>query len=500
MSRQTSRVSIPHVTFPEFVMVWQRWHGQSTPGLHRRLARWVAARLDENEKRLLLLAFRNSGKSTLLGLLAGWLLSRDPDHRILVLAAEHALATKLSRFARRVIERHPLCASLRGKGEATSWADDAFTVRRSGTWRDPSLLARGIAGNITGAHADTVICDDVEVPNTCGTASRRDWLRERLTEVEHILTPGGLQVFAGTPHTYYSIYADSPREEAGEETAFLHGFRRCVVPVVDPNGVSAWPERFPAAEVEAMRRRVGPSVFASQMLLQPQRPEAARLDPAAMQRYDDEVDLIERNLQPQLSIGGVRMVAASAWWDPAYGNGKTGDGSTVAAVFVDGEGRYWLHRILYLKVDPASSVDPATQQCRQVARLLAELHLPSVSLESNGIGGFLPGILRRELSRQGVGASVVSVSSRVSKGQRILSALEAPMAAGMLHAHGSVWRTPLIGELREWHPASRGHDDGLDAVAGAIGATPVRLPLIANHVRRDWRPAGAVRAASDFSV
>lgn len=489
------------VTFPEFVMVWQRWHDQVTPALHRRMARWLAAQLDENERRLLLLAFRNSGKSTLLGLLAAWLLTKDPDHRVLVLAAEHALATKLSRFARRVVERHPLCAGLRGKDSATSWADDSFTVRRKGTWRDPSLLARGIGGNITGTHADTVICDDVEVPNTCGNASRREWLRERLREVEHILSPGGLQVFAGTPHTYYSIYADRPREEVGEETAFLDGYRRCVVPVIDAEGASIWPERFPQAEIESMRRRIGPSVFASQMLLQPKRPEAARLDPASLERYDHEVDLVERNRRPELSIGGVRMVAASTWWDPAFGNPKKGDGSTIAAVFIDADGNYWLHRVLYIKIDPASSVDPATQQCRQVARLLAELHLPSISLESNGIGAFLPGILRRELSRQGVAASVVSVSSRESKSKRILSALEAPIAAGMVRLHGSVWRTPLIGEFREWHPESRGHDDGLDAVAGAIAATPVRLPLVSSiRGTADWRRAAAVTADADFRV
>ena len=489
------------VTFPEFVMVWQRWHDQATPALHRRMARWLAAQLDENERRLLLLAFRNSGKSTLLGLLAAWLLTKDPDHRVLVLAAEHALATKLSRFARRVVERHPLCAGLRGKDSATSWADDSFTVRHKGTWRDPSLLARGIGGNITGTHADTVICDDVEVPNTCGNASRREWLRERLREVEHILSPGGLQVFAGTPHTYYSIYADRPREEVGEETAFLDGYRRCVVPVIDAEGASIWPERFPQAEIESMRRRIGPSVFASQMLLQPKRPEAARLDPASLERYDHEVDLVERNRRPELSIGGVRMVAASTWWDPAFGNPKKGDGSTIAAVFIDADGNYWLHRVLYIKIDPASSVDPATQQCRQVARLLAELHLPSISLESNGIGAFLPGILRRELSRQGVAASVVSVSSRESKSKRILSALEAPIAAGMVRLHGSVWRTPLIGEFREWHPESRGHDDGLDAVAGAIAATPVRLPLVSSiRGTADWRRAAAVTADADFRV
>ncbi|HKK30005.1 MAG TPA: phage terminase large subunit, partial [Alphaproteobacteria bacterium] len=443
------------VSFPEFVLLWQRWQNETTPALHRRFARWFEACLQSGDRRLLLLAFRNSGKSTLLGLLAAWLLTRDPDHRILVLAAEHALATKLSRFARRVVERHPLCTPLRGRGDAASWRDESFTVIRRGVWRDPSVLARGIGGNITGAHADTVICDDVEVPNTTGTPARRHWLRERLMEVEHILAPEGLQVFAGTPHTYYSIYAERPRPDAGETEAFLQGFRRCVVPVVGRSGKSAWPERFPPAAVEAMRRRVGPNAFASQMLLQPRRPEQSRLDPELLLPYGDGVTLSEHNRRHVLRIGERQMESVSVWWDPAYGREKGGDSSVVAVVFVDGEGGYWLHQIAYLSVDVSLSADPASQQCAQVAAIMAELHLPSITVECNGIGGFLPGLLRREFARLGVGASVVSASSRQAKAQRILAALDAPLAAGVLHAHESVFRTALIEEMREWHPAGR---------------------------------------------
>jgi hypothetical protein len=488
------------VSFAEFVLLWQRWQEVGTPDLHRRLARWFDRRLTAGDRRLLLLAFRNSGKSTLLGLLAAWLLYRDPEHRILVLAAEQALATKLSRFARRIVERHPFCAALRARGRASLWGDEAFTVMRKGIWRDPSLLARGIGGNITGAHADTVICDDVEVPNTTSTGLRRAWLRERLLEVEHILSPGGLQIFTGTPHSYYSIYAAHPRPEIGEKAPFLRGFRRCVVPIANCAGESAWPERFPPDEIEAMRRRVGPAVFASQMLLQPRRPDACRLDPDLLKGYDHDVELVERNRRPVLSIGGVRMVAASAWWDPAYGAQGTGDRSALAVVFVDGEGRYWLHRLLYLETVRDVPVDPATQQCRQVCSVVSELCLPSISLESNGIGGFLPGLLRQELSRQGVAASVTPVASRRSKDERILAALDAPLAAGMVQAHASIWETPLIEEMREWRPGGRGHDDGLDALSGAIGATPVRLPVLPPAARRDWRAGQPVRAPTRFSV
>lgn len=487
------------LSFPEFALLWQRWQGQATPAVHRRIIAWLAGRLAEGERRLLLLAFRNCGKSTLLGLLAAWLLHRDPDHRILVLAAEQALATKLSRFARQVVERHPACAPLRGKG-AGLWTDEAFTVARAAAWRDPSLLARGIGGNITGAHADTVICDDVEVPNTASTASRRAWLRERLGEVEHIVPPHGTHIYAGTPHTYYSIYADAPRPETGEEAPFLAGFRRCVVPIWAGDGRSAWPERFPAAAVANMRARIGPSAFASQMMLQPTAPDAARLDPAQMAVYDDPLTLHERNRQAELTIGGTRLVAASAWWDPAFGRADRGDGSVLAVVFSDAEGGLWLHRVAYLHIDPAATLDPAGQQCRQVAAHAADLHLPSVTVETNGIGAFLPGLLRQEFGRRRLAVSVQAATARQAKDQRILAALEVPLAARLLRVHRSVLETPFPREMREWRPGARQRDDGLDAVAGAIAATPVRLPAQAATRRGPaWWGGGVVQAPSDFA-
>ena len=90
----------------------------------------------------------------------------------------------------------------------SSGPSDQFTVRRRLTRRDPSLLARGIGANITGSRADVVICDDVEVPNTCATALRREELRSRLHEISYVLVPGGLQLYVGTPHSYDSIYAE----------------------------------------------------------------------------------------------------------------------------------------------------------------------------------------------------------------------------------------------------------------------------------------------------
>ena len=78
--------------------------------------------------------------------------------------------------------------------------------------------------------------DDVEVPKTCDSLPKREDLREKLKEIDYLLVPGGTQLYIGTPHTYYSIYAEAPRPEMGESVAFLHGFDRLAIPLVDEDG------------------------------------------------------------------------------------------------------------------------------------------------------------------------------------------------------------------------------------------------------------------------
>jgi hypothetical protein len=488
------------VSFPQFVWLWNRFQRQTTPALHREIAAWLGRSWEQGDRRLLLLVFRSAGKSTLLAVFCAWLLLQNPELRILVLSAEQDLARKMVRNVKRIIERHPLARELIPP-RADQWSADQFTVRRRKTQRDPSLLARGIGGNITGSRADVVICDDVEVPNTCNTAGKREELRERLREISYVLVPGGLQLYAGTPHSYYSIYADDPRPETGEAEPFLAGFSRLQLPLLNARGTSQWPERFPLEKIEEVRRQTGPAKFESQMLLQPRSLDEVRLDPDRMLRYEAPLEYRESNGQGVLSVGGRRLVSASGWWDPAYGAPGTGDASVVAALFVDEGGLYWLHGIRYLRHDPARSpeVDEATQLCRQVAAFAQAMYLPALTIETNGLGRFLPALLRRELAALGVGCSVIEHTSRTAKDQRILDAFDPVLAAAALHAHADVWATPFIEEMRQWRPGRSARDDGLDAVSGCLLAEPVRLPRLRPGRRPNWRSSGNLQAASDFA-
>ncbi len=296
------------VGFRQFVWLWNRCQGQTTPPLHVEIAEWLGQRWQAGDRRLVLMVFRSAGKSTLVGIFCAWLLLNHPDLRILVLAAEQDLARKMVRNVKRIIERHPLTRNLVPK-RADQWAADQFTVRRRLTRRDPSILARGIGANITGSRADIVICDDVEVPNTCATALRREELRSRLHEISYVLVPEGLQLYVGTPHSYDSIYAE-PSDD--DQEAYLGGFERLCIPLLDEEGESRWPERFTPEGIAEIRRRSGPAKFDSQMLLQPKNVEDIRLDPAHLVRYDAPLELRHANGESILSISGRRMVSAPA--------------------------------------------------------------------------------------------------------------------------------------------------------------------------------------------
>ena len=484
--------------------MWYRAQGLTTPRLHLQLADWLEARWREGSGLWLLMAFRGAGKSTLVGLFCAWLLGTDATLRIMVLAAEQSLAVKMVRNVKRIVEKHPFLTAL-VPDQRDQWASDRFTVARPRELRDPSVLARGVTGNVTGARADVVICDDVEVPNTCETAEKRADLRQRLSEIDYVLVPGGVQLFVGTPHTYYTIYADTARQEAGEAAPFLHGFARLEVPILDDAGTPAWPEKFPTARIEEIRRRTGPNKFASQMLLKPVAISEGRLDPDKLIPYDAELVYTEGNHEAALTLMGRRLVSACCWWDPAYGSPRGGDGSVIAAVFLDAEGRYYLHDIAYLTHDPdrREEVDEATQLCRQAAAFASRRHMPAITLETNGLGRFLPGLLRRELARQRVACAVREVANRRPKAERILDAFDAPLAAGALHMHEAVRDTPFLREMREWRPeVGTARDDGLDAVAGCLAMEPVRLPRVAAVSGRPrWRPGiGGVNPPQDFDV
>ena len=481
------------------MVLWLKLMDFNPANHQKQISLWLEKLFNSKDWRKgLLMAFRNSGKSTIVGLFVAWILYFNPNLRILVLAADYALARKMVRNVKRIIEKHPLTASLKPHN-ADEWASTQFTVERNIELRDPSVLAKGIDANITGLRADVIICDDVEVPKNCDTSEKRKQLRDKLSELEYILTPNGIEIFIGTPHTFYTIYQTKSDPSRPEADVFLQGYNELQIPILDQFGNSAWPQRFSNLQIANMRRMTGENKFLSQMMLCPVNINNSRLNVSDLVRYSSDIKTFFANGKEILTINNTQMVSASCWWDPAFST--KGDNSVVACVFCDAQGRYYLHDILYINVDE-SQADKATAQVNQVIDFLERNHLPSVRIETNGLGKFLPAILRQQLAVRHLRIAVIEETSRSNKQERILEAFEVPLASKLLYVSETIWKTRFIEELRQWQPISNIADDGVDAVAGCILSEPVRLVRsFTNATSSNWQKMSEqFRANSNFKI
>lgn len=191
--------------FYKFLDEWNDILGLKTPCHHRQIMKFLVNVWTDNPHRGLLMAFRHSGKSTVVGVFAACVLYMRPQTRILILSAETSLASRMVAHIRHILENHPRCSSLVPSNKK-EWASGRITVNRPIGIREPSVICQGLYGNITGLRSDLVICDDVEVPNTSNTARKRTELRERLRELDFILSPNGAIIYIGTPHAVDTIY------------------------------------------------------------------------------------------------------------------------------------------------------------------------------------------------------------------------------------------------------------------------------------------------------
>ncbi len=191
--------------FYKFLDEWNRILGFHTPRHHGEIMRFLVDVWCNDPHRGLLMAFRHSGKSTVLGVFAACVLYLRPETRILILSAENTLASRMVSHIRHILENHTFCSDMIPANKK-EWATGRITINRPIGIREPSVICQGVYGNITGMRADLIICDDVEVPNTSNTAQKRENLRDRLRELDFILSPSGTMIYIGTPHAYDTIY------------------------------------------------------------------------------------------------------------------------------------------------------------------------------------------------------------------------------------------------------------------------------------------------------
>ena len=539
------------VSFLVFFMMWARLQGWDVPDLHVRMCVWLehcAARVR------VLLVFRGAAKSTIYACYKAWLLYCDPTLRSLVWGADGPVAVKLSRDVINVLSRHPLCKGMLPMRRPAK----EFWVNGATDHRNASIVAKGVDSNVTSARADRVDYDDIEVPKNIRTPDARLSLRQKIEEATHIGTPGFQKTFIGTPHTHLTIYDEQidggadvlkiPLFEHAVRYESTDSTRRYAVPFdttdlyvflgihkgarllkegedyqlegqfvvfdqapgmtpLDIYGGCAWPERFDRAELLLKRKETRTiNAWDSQYMLEARPVGETRLDPDRMPVYAVEPHIEMRNRVPVLMLGRARIVGFSAWWDVSLGKVHSDD-SALCCVFSDALGNLYWHRAIGLtgNLDELDSRGNLVGgQVRQLIDALSAIYMHHVRIEVNGPGGFVPAIARRHCKPVNIG--VTEHISSGNKQARILDAIEAPLSSGFLYCHTSVVESPAFEQMRQWKAdTSNQPDDYLDALAGCITETPIRLDRIRAEKATDQsqsvkalRPGGDGRVEMEF--
>jgi len=520
-----------------------RW---KVPPIHVRAAYWM----EHRGPLAVLRCFRGFGKSTLLAVYNAWRYYDDPTYRILHQSESDPTAYKTSRDTQNVLRNHPLTIGLLPANQGTV---EQWWVAGASDARNASMYAKGILSNVTSARADECQNDDVEVPKNIQTPEAREKLRYRLGEQTHIMVPGARQLYIGTPHTHDSLYDEQERMGAdcltikmfelehriewakgvrhrvpfrpefvfqgiGKGTRLLEEgadyrledgrivFAAAPECLVDCYGPSAWPERFDRAELAKRRSRCRTiNEWDSQYQLHSKPIKESRLDPEKIKAYDVHPRIEWANRTVRMMLGQTRIVSARAYWDCSMGK-ITSDASAFSLMLDDAAGNLYWHVCEGLTGEFAEFSDTRNTvisdgQVMQACDLIERFNIPTVYVETNGVGAFVPQLLRQALKQRQLRCGVIERTAAGNKNVRILEGLEPPMKSGVLWAHVDVLTGPLWDQMLDWNPEVRVQpDDYLDSGAGAALEAPVRITTTvgqivgkpAGHSGEDWRPSGGV--------
>jgi hypothetical protein len=534
------------VSFVAFFSRWAKVQGWVVPDLHIEVCRWL---VEEQAHERVLMVFRGAAKSTIYAVYKAWKLWRRRSSRSLVWSADGPTAAMLTADTINVLRNHPWCRGML----PTKPGAKRFWVNGAKDARNPSMRAVGVDSNATGARADDVDFDDIEVPGNIETPEARMKLRHRISESTHIAVPGAQMTYIGTPHTHDSIYPELIASGAAvlKIPLFAHAVRytktgtrkryefphpvgpdglyvmagihegaRMLVAGVDyvfeggevvfnkPPGMvvdicskCVWPDRFTREEIGKRRKKIRTlNAWDSQYMLEAKPLSEVRLDPEKLKAYDVEPVVRSANGGISMQLGLARIVGAACRWDPSSGKLKS-DASSLAVVLQDEQGRRYWHRAVRLKGEIAETDDSGKKitggQVKQIVDIVKELHLPRVVVETNGVGAFAPAFLRTAFKQARLQCGVTEEPQATNKNKRILEAIEGPLNSGQLWAHVSVLDSPAYTQMRDWNPAIQNQpDDDLDSLAGAIAETPERVQRGAGQDAQEskgWKPPQQAR-------
>lgn len=263
--------------------LWKVWLALGFPpptDIQYDMADW----LQHGPLKSITMAFRGAAKSYITVVYCVWALYCDPDEIVLTVSATNKFAGTNAYFAFTIINSFEWLAHMRPRTDQRMSAL-GFDVRDARPKKFESFYADSIFGQITGRRATLVVPDDIEIPRTSDTDTKREELRKAAGELGGaILLPGGRVKVLGTAQNENSIYPEFATSKGygmrmwpilyptPEERAKFGSY---LSPMLDKQlaanpslaGTSTEPSRFDEADIAGREIEWGRTEFARQFKL-----------------------------------------------------------------------------------------------------------------------------------------------------------------------------------------------------------------------------------------
>lgn len=205
------------------------------------------------------LAPRGFGKSS-IGNIAYCIyrIIQDRNIRILIVSNTQTQSQAFIREIKNQLESNQKLIDLFGIfQDDRKWTESELTVKgRTSVKKESTLTALGASGQLTGKHADLIICDDI----TDFESSRTDIMRTKLsqwyrTALLPALEPEGELKVLGTRYHPMDIY---------QEMISSGFYTTKIQQAILPDGSSLWPEKFSVEDLLQKKSELGSLIFSLQ--------------------------------------------------------------------------------------------------------------------------------------------------------------------------------------------------------------------------------------------
>ena len=212
------------------------------------------------EDTCLQLAPRGFGKSTILTIArAVYEIIRDPNIRILIASNTQLQAEVFLREIKFHLEHKPRVREYFGAfASDDKWDTREIVVApRTSSAKESTVTCVGVGGPVASRHYDVIIADDLVDEENARTEVQRDkvktWWYKTLVPC---LEPDGKLYVMGTRYHHLDLYGHLIRNE--------YATKHQIIPAIDSDGTTPWPEKFSLEWLEERKRQAGSIIFNAQ--------------------------------------------------------------------------------------------------------------------------------------------------------------------------------------------------------------------------------------------